>query len=151
MNRLEIYEDILLSEGTNEKTTDSLPSGVIGACVTVGGVSAIFLNKREINTNAKRLEILSHERCHLSEGALYKMSSSGREVYDAERRATIASYRELLPFDYVMDAIFVRRLSTNEIAIEEEVPLKFVEAAVTWYSDFEEFIKAKEETEYGDR
>jgi hypothetical protein len=151
MTRLERYEDIIRGEGIEERATGFLPDGVDGTCVMAYGLSAIILNKGETGTNAKRLEVLSHERCHLSQGALYRIGSSGKEVYDAERKATIASYRELLPLPYLIDALFGRRLSTCEIALEAEVPLKFVEAAVRWYSDFEEFIGAREEAKYVDQ
>jgi|GEM_PF-6618794 hypothetical protein len=143
MTRLEEYEDIVRNQGIKERAVDSLPSGVDGACVMAYGLSAIILNKGETGTNAKRLEVLSHERCHLSQGALYKIDSSGKEVYGAERKATIASYRELLPLDYVIDAVFKRKLTMTEISIEAEVPCDFVHAAIAWYSSFEEFVKAK--------
>jgi hypothetical protein len=145
MTRLEGYEDIIRSEGIEERTTDYLPSGVSGACVMFEGAAAIFLNKNETGTNAKRLEVLSHERCHLSQGALYRISSSGREVYAAERKATVASYRELLPLSYLIDAVFKRKMTVAEISVEEEVTCDFVCAAIRWYSNLEEFVKAKEE------
>jgi hypothetical protein len=143
MTKLERYEEIIQNEGIEEKITDCLPDGVEGACVIAEDLSAIFLNKGEIDTNAKRLEVLSHEKCHLSQGALYRIDSSGKKVYDAERKATIASYRELLPFDYVLDAVFKRKLTIAEISFEEEVPCDYVYGAIGWYSNFEEFVKAK--------
>ncbi len=146
MTRLEGYEGIVLHEGIKERTTESLPSGVDGACVKSEGISAILLNKGEIGTNAKKLEILSHERCHLSQEALYRIDSSGKEVYDAERKATIASYRELLPLGYIISALFKRKMTIAEISIEAEVPCDFVCAAIGWYSNLEEFIKAREES-----
>jgi len=80
MTKLEIYEDLIRNEGVKERTMDSLPSGVNGACVMANGVFAIFLIKSEISTNAKRLEVLSHERCHLSQEALYKIDSYDKEM-----------------------------------------------------------------------
>jgi hypothetical protein len=143
MTRLERYEDIIRGEGIEERATGSLPDGVDGACVMAYGLSAIILSKDQISTNAKRLEVLSHERCHLSQGALYRIDSSGKKVYDSERKATVASYRELLPLDYVIDAVFKRKLTMTEISIEAEVPCDFVYAAIAWYSNFEEFVRAK--------
>jgi hypothetical protein len=147
MTRLESYEDIIRNDGIVERTTGSLPDGIDGACVMTGSLSAIFLNKGEIDTNAKRLEVLSHERCHLSQGALYRINSSGKEVYDAERKATIASYEELLPIDYLIDAIFKRKLTMTDISVEAEVPCDFVCGAVEWYSNFEKFIVAERRSE----
>jgi hypothetical protein len=43
----------------------------------------------------------------------------------------------------VIDAVFKRKLTMTEISIEAEVPCDFVYAAIAWYSNFEEFVRAK--------
>lgn len=148
MTRLEDYEAGVLGDGVEEAETDLLPDGVKGMCVRSGGSSAIILSAGGIGTKAERLEILSHEACHLRLGALYRLDSSPEAIREAEGKASAASIRELLPLGYLTDALFARRLTIPEIAIEAEVSEGFVARALEWYSCFEEFEEAERGT-YG--
>jgi hypothetical protein len=144
LTRLEKYEDSLAKEGITEIRTTSLPEGIRGACVRKSGMEAIFLSGSGNPSRASELETLSHEKCHLCLGALYRLGSPKAEIDRAERLATIASLRELLPLPYVVDAIFAKGMGAHEIALRAEVTDEFVASAINWYSDFEDFIKAKE-------
>ncbi|MCI2111705.1 MAG: hypothetical protein LKK13_05160 [Bacilli bacterium] len=146
LTRLEKYEDSLAKEGITEIRTASLPKGIRGACVRKGGMESIFLSGSENPSRAIELETLSHERCHLRLGALYRLGSPKAEIDRAERLARIASLRELLPLPYVVDAIFAKGMGAHEIALRAEVTDEFVANAISWYSDFEDFIKAKKES-----
>lgn len=94
----------------------------------------MFLDIDRIRTVRQELVAVGHEWAHIATGATYTMGATPAMIQAAERKATRAQIKKLLPFDEMRAAMDAGYTEVWELAERFEVTEDFVQEAVDYYT-----------------
>lgn len=130
----DIYQDLYDFGAIMIAEYKQLPCGTDAAVVEVDGRYGIFYDLNQIDTIAKERAAAAHEWGHIVTGATYTAGATTAVIQKAERRATIAQIKKLLPADELEAAMKDGYETTWALADYFQVPEGLIRGAVDYYT-----------------
>lgn len=101
---------------------------------TKGDLLGMFLDIDRIRTVQQELVAVGHEWAHIATGSTYTMGATPAMIQAAERKATRAQIKKLLPFEEMRAAMEAGYVEPWELAEYFEVTEDFVQEAINYYT-----------------
>ena len=130
----EIYEDLYNLGAVLIAEYAPLPTGADACVVEADGLYGVFFDLNQLDTISKERAAASHEWAHIATGATYTMGATPSVVQAAERRATRAQIKKLLPFPEMRAAMEGGYTEPYQLAEHFEVPEDLIQQAVDYYT-----------------
>lgn len=128
---LELYQ---FAEHTDVSVDDfPLPANASLAVMADSGECHIAIDARQVRGEPDEKVKLAHELGHCVTGSFYNQYSPFDELGKHEKRANIWSYKNLVPFDELNDAVTSGLIQTWELAEHFDVPEEYVRGALKYY------------------
>lgn len=102
--------------------------------ISTNGLLGIFLDINRIRTVKQELVAVGHEWAHITTGTTYKDGATPAMIQAAERKATRAQIKKLLPFEEMRAAMDAGCTEVCELAERFEVTEDFVQEAIDYYT-----------------
>lgn len=102
--------------------------------IRLGNAYGIFLDIDRIRTVCQEVEAVGHEWAHITTGATYTVGATPAMIQAAERKATRAQIKKLLPFEEMRATVDAGYTEVWELAERFEVTEDFVQEAIDYYT-----------------
>lgn len=130
----EIYEDLYNLGAVLIAEYKRLPAETDACVVAADGMYGVFFDLDKLDTVAKERAAASHEWAHIVTGATYTIGATPCVIQAAERRATRAQIKKLLPFSEMRAAMKAGYTELYQLAEYFEVPEDLIQQAVEYYT-----------------
>lgn len=130
----ELYKDLYDLGAVLVAEYAPLPGDADATVVEADGRYGIFFDLNLIDTFAKEKVAAGHEWAHISTGATYTLGATQAVIQAAERRATRAQIKKLLPFEEMRTAIHSGYTESYELAEYFDVTEDLIRQAIEYYT-----------------
>lgn len=130
----ELYEDLYNLGAVLVAEYAPLPGDADATVVEADGRYGVFYDLNLIDSMAKERVAAAHEWAHIATGATYTLGATPAMVQAAERKATRAQIKKLLPFEEMRAAMDAGYTEVWELAEYFEVPEEFIRQAIDYYT-----------------
>ena len=130
----ELYEDLYALGAVLVAEYAPLPGNADATVVGADGLYGVFYDLNLIDSMAKEKVAAAHEWAHIATGATYTLGATASMIQAAERKATRAQIKKLLPFEEMRAAMDGGYTEPHELADYFEVTEDLIREAIAYYT-----------------